>query len=116
MAMARMTEKSNDIKVIEVPSSIKELQVYLENLKGTICLTFEETSTSQWLYTELKDYVEKIIICDPLRNKLLSEGPKTDKIDAKKLVILLRAGLLKEVFHSGEKFIDLRKIVSGMMT
>lgn len=113
MAIARMTEKSNDIKVIDVPSSIKELQIYLENLKGTICLTIEETSTSQWLYTELKEYVEKIIICDPYRNKLLSEGPKTDKIDAKKLVMLLRAGLLKEVFHSGEKFIELRKMVSG---
>ena len=48
MAIARMTEKSNDIKVIDVPSSIKELQVYLENLKGTICLTIKETSTSHW--------------------------------------------------------------------
>ena len=74
MAIARMTEKSNDIKVVNVPSSIKALQVYLENLKGTICLTIEETSTSQWLYAELKEYVDKIIICDPCRNKLLSEG------------------------------------------
>jgi transposase len=41
MAIARMTEKSNDIKVIDVPSGIKELQVYLENLKGTICSTVE---------------------------------------------------------------------------
>jgi transposase len=113
MAIARMTEKSNDIKVIDVPSSIKELQVYLKNLKGTICLTIEETSTSQWIYTEVKDYVDKIIVCDPYRNKLLSEGAKTDKIDAKKLVTLLKAGLLKEVYHSSDKFIELRKIVSG---
>ena len=113
MAIARMTEKSDEIKVIDVPSSIKEMQVYLKNLKGTICLTFEETTTSQWLYTELKEYVDKIIVCDPYRNKLLSEGPKNDKIDARKLVMLLRAGLLKEVYHSGEKFIELRKIVSG---
>ena len=113
MAIARMTEKSNDVKIIDVPSSIKEMQVYLKNLKGTTCLTFEETSTSQWLYTELKEYVDKIIVCDPYRNKLLSEGPKNDKIDSRKLVMLLRAGLLKEVYHSGEKFIELRKIVSG---
>jgi hypothetical protein len=113
MAIARMTEKSNDTKVINVPSSIKEMQLYLKNLKGTICLTIEETSTSQWLYTELKEYVEKIIVYDPYRNKLLSEGAKTDKIDAKKLVMLLRAGFLKEVFHSNDKFIELRKLVSG---
>jgi len=61
----------------------------------------------------LKDCVEKLVICDPYRNKLLSEGAKTDKIDAEKLVKLLKADLLKEVFHSGDKFIKLRKIVSG---
>jgi len=89
------------------------MQIYLKNLKGTICLTFEETTTSQWPYTELKEYVDKIIVCDPYRNKLLSEGPKNDKIDARKLVMLLRAGLLKEVYHIGENFIELRKIVNG---
>jgi len=113
MAIARMTEKFNKITTIDVPADIKELKIYLKSLKGTICLTFEETTTSQWSYTELKDCVEKLVICDPYRNKLLSEGAKTDKIDAEKLVKLLKADLLKEVFHSGDKFIKLRKIVSG---
>lgn len=96
-----------------MPADIKELQIYFKNLKGTICLTIEETTTSQWLYTELKDFVQKIVICDPYRNKLLSEGAKTDKIDASKLVQLLKADLLKEVFHTSDKFINLRKIVSA---
>jgi len=113
MAIARMTEKSNEVHIIDVPSSIKELQVYLKNLRGAICLTFEETTTSQWLYTELNDYVDKIIICDGFRNKLLSDGPKTDKIDSGKLVKLLKADLLKEVYHTSNHFIELRKIVSG---
>ena len=97
MAIARMTEKSNKITTIDVPSYIKELQIYLKNLKGTICLTIEETTTSQWLYTELKDSVDKLIICDTYKNKLLSEGAKTDKIDAEKLVKLLKANLLNLV-------------------
>lgn len=113
MAIARMTKKSDEIMVIDVPSDIKDLQLYLKNLKGTKCLTFEETTTSQWLYTELKGYVDKILVCDPYRNRLLSEGPKTDKIDARKLAQLLRAGLLKEVFHSSDKHIELRKMVSA---
>jgi len=113
MAIARMTKKSNKITAIDVPSNIKDLQVYLENLKGTKTLALEETTTSQWLYTELTDYVNKIIICDPYRNKLLSEGPKTDKIDASKLVQLLKANLMKEVYHSGDKFLYLRRVVSG---
>jgi len=113
MAIARMTKKSNKITATDVPSDVGELQMYLKNLKGAKILTIEETTTSQWLYTELKDYANKIIVCDPHRNKLLSEGPKTDKIDAVKLVRLLKAGLMKEVYHSGDKFLYLRKIMSG---
>ena len=105
MAIARMTSKSNKVSVVDVPSDLEGLIAYLKNLKGTIILTIEETTTSRWLYTELRDLVDEIIICDPYRNKLLSEGPKTDKIDAEKLVKLLRADLLKEVFHSSSDFI-----------
>lgn len=113
MAIARMTKKSNKVTAIDVPSDITDLKAYLKNLKGTKVLIIEETTTSQWLYVELKDYVDRIIICDPHRNKLLSEGPKTDKIDAVKLVKLLKAGLIKEVYHSDNKFIYLRHLVSG---
>ena len=113
MAIARMTKKSNKITTIDVPSDIVDLQACLKNLKGSKILAIEETTTSQWLYTELKDYVDRILICDPNRNKLLNEGPKTDKIDAAKLVRLLRAGLMKEVYHSTDTFMYLRRIVSG---
>lgn len=113
MAIARMTKRSNKITAIDVPSDIINLKAYLKSLRGTKVLTIEETTTSQWLYTELKSYVERIIICDPSRNKLLTEGAKTDKIDATKLVQLLKADLLKEVYHSFDKFLYLRRVVSG---
>jgi transposase len=113
MAIARMTTKSKKITTIDVPSSISDLKAYLKNLQGSICLTFEETTSAHWLYTELRELVDKLIVCDPYRNKLLSEGGKTDKLDAEKLVKLLKADLLKEVFHSDDKFIEIRKIVSG---
>lgn len=113
MAIARMTSVKNTFKVIDVPSSLYDLKSYLDRLKGKKILTFEETNTSQWLYTELLSHVDDILVCDPYRNKLLSEGAKTDKIDAKKLCHLLKAGLLKPVFHSGDEFIKMRKIVSG---
>lgn len=113
MAIARMTAKSNKITTVDVDSSVKELQIYLKSLKGSIILTVEESTPAQWLYTELRDFVDKIVVCDPWRNKLLSEGAKSDKIDAEKLVHLLRSGLLKEVFHSSDDFIYLRKLISG---
>lgn len=113
MAIARMTKKSNKITVIDVPADVGELKIYFKALQGSKILTIEETTTSQWLYTELKDYVDRILICDPHHNKLLNEGPGNDKIDATKLVRLLRADLLKEVYHSNDTFIYLRRLVSG---
>ncbi|MFH1800411.1 MAG: transposase [Candidatus Omnitrophota bacterium] len=113
MAIARMTKEASAVKVINVASSLKELQIYLGHLRGKKILTFEETSTSQWLYVELKDYVDEIVVCDPYRNHLLSDGPKTDELDASKLVRLLKEDFLKPVFHSADEFIYLRKLISG---
>lgn len=113
MVVARMTKESSEIKTIDVKSDLKDLQLYLSRLRGAKVLTFEETTTSQWLYTELKGYVNEILICDPYRNALLSEGAKTDLLDATRLAQLLRSGLLKPVFHSADRFIELRKLVSG---
>jgi transposase len=113
MAIARMTAKSNKVTVVDVPSDVAELKLYLDSLRESKMLALEETTTSQWLYTELKDHVDRLVICEPVRNHLLSEGAKDDKIDATKLVQLLRANLLKEVYHSTEKFLELRRLVSG---
>lgn len=113
MAISRMTEGKDGLHTIDVKSDIREFRAYLKSLKGTKVLTFEETTTSQWLYTELREWVDELIVCDPYRNKLLSEGAKTDKQDAEKLVRLLRAGMLKPVYHSADEFITLRKLVSG---
>ena len=113
MAIARMTAKSDRVEIRDIPSDIRELKVYLKNLKGRKICTVEESTAAQWLYTELKEQVDEILICDPRRNRLLSEGPKTDKIDAEKLVRLLRAGMCKPVFHTADQFIHSRKLVSG---
>lgn len=113
MAIARMRSQSANPKVMETKSNLKELQKYLTNLKGRKILTIEETTTTHWLYVELKESVDKILVCDPYRNKLLSQGPKTDKIDAKKLCKLLRSGFLNEVYHSCDHAYKIRKIASA---
>ena len=112
MAIAGLTNKSEK-EVIDIPADIDELKVYLNNLKGIKSLTFEESNPAQWLYTELRDCVDEIVVCDPYRNHLLKEGGKTDKTDALKLAKLLKSKMLKPVFHGTEKHIELRKLVSG---
>jgi transposase len=113
MAIARVSAHMREPKVTDTDSDLNALKHYLSSLRGRKILTVEETTTAHWLYTELKEYVDRIIVCDPLRNKLLSEGPKTDKIDARKLCLLLRGGFLKEVYHTTEKRWELRKYVSA---
>jgi len=113
MAIARLTPKNNFPSTVEGPARVDDLVAYLRNLRGKTVLTIEETTSTHWLYTELRDEVENIIICDPYRNKLLSEGAKNDRIDAIKLAELLRAGLLKEVFHGDDRFISARRLVSA---
>ena len=112
MAIASMGRKDLEPKVIDLPSDLGELKLYLTKLTGKKILTIEETTASQWLYVELYDHVDKIFICDPYRNRLLTDGPKTDRIDAGKLCKLLRNGMMKEVYHSTNEMYDLRKLVS----
>jgi len=114
IALARSTQKQYEPQVhLWNRSDIRIVKDYLSSISGSIILTIEETTTSHWLYVELKDYVDRIIICDPFKNRLLSDGPKTDKIDAKKLCYLLRAGLLKEVFHTTDRLYSYRQLLSA---
>ena len=111
--IGRMRSNSINVTLKVFSPEVKEVKKYLNQLEGSKILTIEETTTTHWLYVELKESVDKIIICDPYRNSLLSEGPKTDKIDARKLCQLLRSGLLKEVYHSLDEDYKIRKIVSA---
>lgn len=113
MAIGHSSRSAHTPKVFERPSDLGELKEYLGTLKGRVILTLEETAGAHWLYLELLDHVEKVVVCDPFHNRLLCHGPKTDKIDAEKLCTLLRAGLLKEVYHSESALYELRQLVSA---
>lgn len=113
MALAHLSLRDQTPRIFQRPADLKELKAYLCSLKGRVILTFEESGFAHWLYLELLDEVDRIIICDPFKNKLLHHGPKTDKIDAGKLCQLLRAGLLTEVFHSTSGLYELRLLVSA---
>lgn len=111
-ALASIRDTGTKFKTVEHTADLKLLKQCLKELPGKKILTIEETTTAQWLYVELKDYVDKILICEPFHNSLLKNGPKNDKIDAVKLCTLLRNGSLKEVFHTTDELYHLRKLVS----
>jgi len=113
VSIARMRAGSNQPETKLFPSDIKKIKEYLKGLQGKKILTIEETTGSHWLYVELLESVDKILICDPYRNSLLKEGAKNDKIDARKLCLLLRSGLLKEVYHTSNEDYKIRKLASA---
>src|SRR5262245_19790249 len=88
----------------------------LESLSGPLHVTFEETTQAEWLYEVVRSYVAEVIVCDPRRNKLLSEGSKADKIDARRLAELLRVGMVRGVYHGNQGTRTLKQLASGYKT
>src|SRR5205085_1461419 len=85
----------------------------LQNLSGSgpLHVTFEEGTQAAWLYEVIRHFVAEVVVCDPRRNTLLVEGSKADKPDARKLAKLLRAGLLRSVYHGRNGTQKLKELV-----
>lgn len=88
----------------------------LQSLSGPLHVTFEETTQAAWLYEVIRAFVAEVVVCDPRRNSLLGEGSKADKADARKLAELLRAGLLRPVYHGHEGTRKLKELVRAYET
>src|SRR5439155_60995 len=61
-------------------------------------------------------HVTNIIVCDPRRNALLNEGSKSDRIDARKLSELLRANLLRSVYHGENGLRTVKELSRAYLT
>jgi transposase len=88
----------------------------LESLSGHLHVTFEETTQADWLYEIVRRHAAEVVVCDPRRNKLLSEGSKADKVDARRLAELLRVGMLRPVYHGKEGPRKLKQLARGYQT
>jgi hypothetical protein len=83
---------------------------FLSGVRGELHVTVEEGTWAAWLYDVLKPHVREIVVCNPRRNALLKEGSKSDRVDARKLSELLRAGLLRAVYHGENGLRTLREL------
>ncbi len=55
-----------------VPTTIPAITEVLDSLSGTKHLAMEEGPMAGWLYRNLSDKVETLIVSDPRRNKLIA--------------------------------------------
>jgi len=89
---------------------------FIQGLRGELYVTFEEGTWSAWLYDLLKPHVTRIVVCDPRRTALLREGSANDRIDARKLAELLRADLLRPVYHGENGLRRLKELARAYLT
>jgi transposase len=89
---------------------------FIRGLRGSLWVTFEEGSSAAWLYDLLKPHVAEVLVCNPRKNALLKAGNKNDRVDARKLSDLLRAGLLSPVYHGESGVRTLRELARSYLT
>jgi transposase len=97
-----------------VDTTEKALSYVINKVQGERHLTFEESTISQWLYLQLREKVDELVVCNPVY-VAKKPGAKTDFRDALHLAQELRTGHLQPVFHDASHWIQLRVSVSGYL-
>ena len=97
-----------------VNTSEQSLVHVINKVHGERHLTFEESTISQWLYLQLRDKVDELLVCNPTYVAEKS-GAKTDFRDALHLAQELRTNHLKPVYHDNSHWSELRVSVSGYL-
>src|SRR5712691_5221227 len=83
---------------------------FIQGLRGTLALTFEEGTSAAWLHDLLKPHVNRLVVCDPGKNALLRDGNQNDRVDARNLAELLRTNQVHAVYHGQPGICALREL------
>jgi len=89
---------------------------FIQGLRGTLSVTFEEGTSAAWLHDLLKPHVSRLVVCDPRKAALLKDGSKSDRIDARKLAELLRTNQVKPVYHGEHGIRTLKELGRSYLT
>jgi len=89
---------------------------FIQGLRGTLALTFEEGTLAAWLHDLLKPHVSRLVVCDPRKNALLRDGNQNDRVDARNLAELLRTNQVKTVYHGKQGIRTLRELGRSYLT
>ena len=83
---------------------------FLRGLSGSVHLTFEEGTQAHWLFELTRPLVTELLVCNPRENYSMKRVNKSDQKDALHLATLLRAGLLKPVYHGAPQTATLKHL------
>ena len=89
---------------------------FIQGLRGTLALTFEEGILAAWLHDLLKPHVSRLVVCDPRKNALMRDGNQNDRADARNLAELLRTNQLRAVYHGKHGIRALKELGRSYLT
>lgn len=104
MTELAVEQRGDIVERIRVFTGIASIREVLGSIGGRKVMAVEEGPLAHWLWRNLRNDVDRLIICDPRRNAYIAkDGDKDDPIDAGKLAELLRGGFVREVYHSDDE-------------
>jgi len=99
--LVAMTERGRVVQRNRCPTTIPALVDAIEQVPRPRFLTIEEGPLADWLYRNLVNHVDEMVMSEPRRNALIAkDSDKDDPIDAEKLANLYRGGHIKAVHHA----------------
>jgi transposase len=97
-------------RVVETKAEVLRREV--ANVPGRKRVVLENNGWAAWIFDALKDVADEVIVCDPTRNKLISQADDSDdERDAERLGLLSRAGALHRIYVPPEPYRTLRSLV-----
>jgi transposase len=97
----------------QVETTPEALRLFAASLAATDEVAIEATVNTFAIAALLEQHVARVVISNPLRTRAIAEAKvKTDKVDARVLAELLRAGYLPGIWRPDEKLQALRRLVA----
>jgi transposase len=108
--MAVLNQAGKVTQCVSRPTSAENLIDLVAAVPGPKELVVEESELAQWVKDTLTPYVDRLVVCDPRRNRWIArEDFNNDRTSAIKLAQLLRGGYIKEVHHLDDAQAQLRR-------
>ena len=109
--MAVVNEAGKVTRCLSRPTSAENLIEVVGEVPGPKELVVEESAVAQWVKDTLEPYVDRLVVCDPRRNRWIAKDDfNDDRTSAIKLGQLLRGGYIKEVRHPDGRQAHLRRV------
>lgn len=111
--MAVIDGRGKVTRCVTRATSAPDLIEAIGSVRSPNQLVVEESPVAQWVKSTLEPYVDRLVVCDPLRNRWIARDEfNDDRSSAVKLAELLRGGYIKEIHHPDESGAALRQMFS----